>query len=284
MKYDVPESKSTLERFFYTPSAQAQAYLLCPYGVGRFTCEDNSRQWNPACDGYVFGYVLKGELTLLSVKGQPTLKAGTVFLLPADSEKHFGTSSSFDALWLQFGGKEADSLYHCIEERVGNPLKPQNPKRIKRLLKEIFNAVSQKKELPETELSLKIYALLMECATLPMKHRKKIKDYESSVHNAESYIRENLQMPLRVKDIARQVHMSPSHFSRVFKEETEMSPYEYVLSARLEAAKQYLTETNWSVEQIAFRIGFNSESNFIYFFTSNAGVSPNRFRKRSEMK
>lgn len=73
--------------------------------------------------------------------------------------------------------------------------------------------------------------------------------------------------------------MSSSHFSRVFKQQTGFSPYDYVLLSRLNRAKYLLLETDMPISAIAYDIGFNSESNFIYFFTENEGISPGKFRK-----
>ena len=73
--------------------------------------------------------------------------------------------------------------------------------------------------------------------------------------------------------------MSSSHFSRVFKQQTGFSPYDYILISRLNRAKYLLQVTDMTVASIAYEIGFNSESNFIYFFTENEGISPGKFRK-----
>ena len=84
---------------------------------------------------------------------------------------------------------------------------------------------------------------------------------------------------IRVGDLAQAVHMSPSHFSRVFKQQTGFSPYDYVLVSRLNRAKEYLQKTSMTVSEIAYEVGFNSDTNFIFFFKSNTGLSPAKFRK-----
>ena len=68
-----------------------------------------------------------------------------------------------------------------------------------------------------------------------------------------------------VQKLADEVHMSKSHFSRVFKQQTGFSPYDYVLISRLNRAKDLLQKTEMSVASIAYETGFNSESNFILF-------------------
>ncbi|MDE6659385.1 MAG: helix-turn-helix transcriptional regulator, partial [Eubacterium sp.] len=70
-----------------------------------------------------------------------------------------------------------------------------------------------------------------------------------------------------------------SFFSKVFKETTGFSPYDYLLSVRLDKAKELLQKTDDSIQNIAFKTGFNSTSNFIYFFKKEMGISPLKFRK-----
>lgn len=111
----------------------------------------------------------------------------------------------------------------------------------------------------------------------PIKHGKA--DYEESIQDAKRYIHQNVGTGLSVKSIAEYIHMSPSHFSSIFKKQTGLSPYDYVLVTRLNHAKNYLQKSDMNISEIAERVGFNSESNFIYFFTKNTGISPSKFRK-----
>ena len=65
----------------------------------------------------------------------------------------------------------------------------------------------------------------------------------------------------------------------MFKQQTGISPYEYVLISRLNKAKELLRQTDMNISQIAAAVGFNSDSNFIHFFSQNTGISPKSFRK-----
>ncbi len=52
-----------------------------------------------------------------------------------------------------------------------------------------------------------------------------------------------------------------------------------VLISRLNKAKELLRQTDMNISQIAAAVGFNSDSNFIHFFSQNTGISPKSFRK-----
>lgn len=131
----------------------------------------------------------------------------------------------------------------------------------------------------EINWSLDIYKILAELLNPLHISIKNNTSYEDSIQDAKKYISDHLNEKLTVQDIADIIHMSPSHFSRVFRQQTGFSPYDFVLVSRLNRAKDFLQKTDMSISQIAFDIGFNSESNFIYFFTKSTGLSPSRFRK-----
>lgn len=93
------------------------------------------------------------------------------------------------------------------------------------------------------------------------------------------YMNRHLFEPIGVQAVAREVNLSPSHFSRQFKGYTGYSPYEYIVLRRIDKAKQLLASTQMSVKEIAYHIGYNSEENFIHSFQKNVGISPGLFRK-----
>lgn len=99
------------------------------------------------------------------------------------------------------------------------------------------------------------------------------------MQKARQFILEHIHEKITVQQLAAAVHMSASHFSRVFKQQTGFSPYDYVLIVRLNKAKELLQKTEMTVASIAYETGFNSESNFISFFTESEGISPGKFRK-----
>lgn len=65
--------------------------------------------------------------------------------------------------------------------------------------------------------------------------------------------------------MAKAVSLSPSQFSRQFKRQTGVPPYEYLLSLRLSKAKELLKTTELPVHEIACQCGFGGESSFISF-------------------
>jgi AraC family transcriptional regulator len=79
------------------------------------------------------------------------------------------------------------------------------------------------------------------------------------------------------------VRLSPHHFSRVFKRVTGLSPHQYVLSQRIQLARQLLTETKLSIAEVAHDVGFYDQSHFTYHFKRLVGVTPNAIRERKNI-
>jgi AraC family transcriptional activator FtrA len=72
--------------------------------------------------------------------------------------------------------------------------------------------------------------------------------------------------------------MSERDFVRKFRQDTGRTPGDYVISARLEAACQCLTETRLALKGVAQRFGFGTVAAMRRAFQQRVGVSPRQYR------
>lgn len=93
-----------------------------------------------------------------------------------------------------------------------------------------------------------------------------------------NYIASNLDKPLPVSDLAKQVGMSESHFRRNFTAYMGLSPHRYVLKTRIQLAKGLLRDASISVLDVAGRCGFDTLSTFNRAFKKHLGMSPREWR------
>lgn len=84
-----------------------------------------------------------------------------------------------------------------------------------------------------------------------------------------------------VPDLAKIAHLSVSQFDRRFKQLFQMTPQQYILRVRLNAACQALTSTRDSLARIAQETGFYDQSYFTKQFRKHIGISPLAYRKQS---
>lgn len=84
--------------------------------------------------------------------------------------------------------------------------------------------------------------------------------------------------PLDVPALARIAHVSPAHFTRTFRSTFGETPHRYLQRRRVERAMFLLRETDRSVTDICFEVGFGSPGTFSRTFRDIVGRSPREYR------
>ena len=92
------------------------------------------------------------------------------------------------------------------------------------------------------------------------------------------FIELNLNRRIRIKDLADLVGYSEYYLSEKFKTETGMSINTYIRFAKIEKAKVLLEATDFSINEIADRLAFNTPNYFIQSFRDTTGSTPARYR------
>jgi len=100
------------------------------------------------------------------------------------------------------------------------------------------------------------------------------------IRDLVAWVQEHPASDLRVERLAKRAGLSPRHFARVFRTETGVTPGVFVEGVRVERAKLYLEETDWSLAGIATRAGFGSEDSLWRSFRRRLGVAPRDYRTR----
>lgn len=100
------------------------------------------------------------------------------------------------------------------------------------------------------------------------------------LQQAIAYINENLTADLTIREIANELEMSQYYFSRLFKQSTGVSPYQYLMQQRIERARYLLRTTPLSVAAIAAQIGFSNQNQLTVQFRKFTGTTPSGYRKQ----
>lgn len=121
-------------------------------------------------------------------------------------------------------------------------------------------------------------------AQAPELIRHHAQTYDPLVTKAERWMRAHLRSAIRVNDVATHVAVSARTLIRRFKQYTGESPQSYLQKLRLEAGKALLANTNYRVQQILERVGYNDESAFRRLFKKHTNLSPREYRRRFGLK
>lgn len=124
------------------------------------------------------------------------------------------------------------------------------------------------------------HLLILLHRTINSKPRGKNPMRMEEMDSAVRYFHENYNKPVSIETFAAEHHMSVSWFIRNFKEYTESTPAQYILSLRISNAQTLLETTNYNVTEIAEIVGYDNPLYFSRIFKKQCGMSPSEFRKQ----
>jgi AraC family transcriptional regulator len=96
---------------------------------------------------------------------------------------------------------------------------------------------------------------------------------------AEEMLRAHLEGEIRIADLATACQLSPSHFSRCFRQSFGASVHQWLIKLRIDSAKNLLRQPELSLAEVGARSGFCDQAAFTRAFTTLEGTTPFRWRK-----
>jgi len=103
------------------------------------------------------------------------------------------------------------------------------------------------------------------------------------IYKSIEYIRRNYMKKISLDEVAENVSLSPSYFSRIFKKETKTSFNSYLNNVRIEMSKKLLSDEDIALSDIALLVGFENQSYYSRVFKQITGMSPRQFREKRLM-
>ncbi len=80
--------------------------------------------------------------------------------------------------------------------------------------------------------------------------------------------------PLKLQDIAKELHISQAHLSRAFKTSTGQAPHQWLIERKIERAKTLLIDGGIALSAIALKLGFCDQAHFTRAFRKRTGMTP----------
>jgi len=120
--------------------------------------------------------------------------------------------------------------------------------------------------------------VLKEVATLPALRASTRDELYRRLSRLSDYIAAYYARPLTLSDMAQVACLSPNHLLRVFKQHFRQSPHQFLRAKRIEAAKRLLTQSESSITEVCYAVGFESLGSFSWRFHKEVGLSPQQYR------
>lgn len=106
---------------------------------------------------------------------------------------------------------------------------------------------------------------------------------EQLIEKAVKYVENNIsRCDLSVEELAQEMGMSRVHLYKKITALTGKSPIEFIRLLRLKRATQYLAESQLTVAEIAYRLGFNNPKYFSKYFKEEFGILPSEYQGKQE--
>lgn len=233
-------------------------------------------------DYYLF-YLVRGSLEIRRPHTSRLMRAGELFVFPPDEPfAYFSPGGEpLEYYWMHFSGGYAAALLQSCGITPGRILTPGNHEGLCEAFRSLFRAFLRRDAFFVLEAAAKGEALLVRTGRyLSGQSTDAPRDF-SRVSRALNVIHDDLSVPVSVQDLADAEHMSVSHFRKLFREVTGMSPQEYMIFARLNYACELLRQTDLPVRAVGAAAGYADGQYFIRLFGHRFGLSPGRYRVNS---
>ena len=114
--------------------------------------------------------------------------------------------------------------------------------------------------------------------TKRMAELRKNKVYSKQIVLCINYIYSHLHKKISVEELSKHTGLSPSYLSRLFRKETGESITEYIIKRKINAAKNMLKYSGYSLSEISATLAFSCQSYFTKIFKELEGVTPKKYR------
>ena len=228
-------------------------------------------------DLYIIHYVLSGKGLFMH---EPFGAGDGYIVVPNEKEIIVADKEDpYESYWIMFRGADA----HLLLKECGLPTHngvfhfEDSAECIRIIQKNLADTA----ENPFAE-NAKMYAAFYEILALHMEtNTRNLSASKSDItENVARFIRENYTHTVKISELAEKNFISQSHLISLFHARYGVSPQEYLLSARIDRAKELLKNKDESIKSVALSVGIENSLYFSRLFKKKTGVTPTEFAKR----
>lgn len=213
------------------------------------------------------------------------LGRGDVFLVRPDQEVYYEADEKnpWSYIWVGFHGIKAPAYLAAagLKEDIVTG-KCENTSLVFTYVQQMIinRQLTLANELKREAALLQILSTLVDehKATLPKEERYDY-PYQIYVEQAVRYIQQNMKSSIKVNDIAAYIGIDRSYLTNIFKQVTNVSPQEYIVSYRMEQAEILLGDKNKTIAEIGYEVGYSEPMTFSKMFKKYKGMSPSEYRE-----
>lgn len=270
--------KRNYAEYFQNNKVTGTPALMLNY-AGYEKCNSN-HYFGPAVRAhYLLHFIINGKGCFQSHGKKYYLGKNQMFLIkPGETTFYIADAEDpWEYAWIAFTGTEVDSILQDCGLLNEDPISDYIPD--EKLFDSILDIIDQLRNKVENRYSLlgNLYTIF---GWLARNRRDETTDSKNIIINqAVKFIQNNYSYDIKVEDIARYVQVDRTYLYRLFMNEFNLSPKQYLLQYRIKTAINFLNNSNNTVLEIAYKCGFRDPSAFCKYFRKQYGFTPNKYRK-----
>ena len=236
---------------------------------------------------YQLNYITEGEGILETRNGEYEIKEGSVILIKPNQWHRYKPlkNKGWKEHYIGFNGNFAQNIFEIFGLSSDTPIIHIGfSDEIIHLFQDIFNLIKLEKPGYQQICSGLVIQILGIIVSIRRNQNPVNNRVETIIQKACLIIRENIDKNLTVEEIARDLNVSYSLFRTAFKKYTGLSPIQYHLSLRVQHAVYLLNNTDLSIKEISFNLGFCSIFYFSKVFKEKTKQNPSSFRQKKKGK
>jgi AraC family transcriptional regulator, arabinose operon regulatory protein len=237
-------------------------------------------------DEHILIYVIDGCGEINLNKSVHTITGNQYIVLPARQSHMYKADAQnpWTIYWIHFTGENSDFMSDLAGKII--TISPSENSRIRdriQLFDEIIENLSLGYNLENLEYSNFCLNHLLASFKYVNQFRKvHFADEKDIAKKAILYMKQNIEKPLTLGEIASQFQLSVPHFSRLFKQRTRYAPMRYFTQLKMQYACQLIDHSNMLIFEISQEIGYDDAFYFSRIFKKTVGISPLAYKKKNE--
>lgn len=231
----------------------------------------------------VLAYVAQGA-GIIYEKGCPiNVPTGSVFILEKHQKHEYyaNAKNPWLILWFNISGELFLSM--IAQYGLNRRVYPNVGEEIKSLFEQallpgVENGMTEKDQF---QLNLSLHQILLALYRKQFTLHKLDSGKYTEIHQyLMQYSTPSQITTFSLERMERELNISIRQLNRIYKRETGITPYEFILQRKAQLAKQYLLGTAFSIQEISQMLGFNDPYYFSNFFKKRYLMSPAAYRKQ----
>jgi len=212
------------------------------------------------------------------------VRAGTIILLfPGERHRYKpADETGWDEFWI---GVKGDIMDNLVRRNFFRPEDPCLYVGFNENVFNLFNNIIEKTKLENTGyqplISGAALHLMGNFHSIIKQNSIECEEKEVIVNKARLLFRSNIAEDFSPEMAAEELKVGYSWFRKIFKSYTGLSPGQYYIQLKIEAAKDLLNDPNLSIKKIAYDLRFESYFYFSKLFKEKTGLTPSDYRKRA---